>query len=146
MLIQGSDKFGKCIQLCDDGVHLFLNNIMDSVMDQVGGGESWVRFPRGGAVQGHQAIIFIITSDAHRKRGQFRGRFEVGREMGKVRCRCSVTVSPSPQSQIEEEEKLHALREYARDFRRQHTTDTRDFYWDLDDEDYSLAIGRLVVT
>jgi hypothetical protein len=28
-----------------------------------------------------------------------------------------VTVSPSPQSQIEEEEKLHVLQKYARDFR-----------------------------
>jgi hypothetical protein len=53
---------------------------------------------------------------------------------------------PSPQSQIETEERLHALREYARDFRRRHTTDARDFHWDLDDEDYGLAIGRLVVT
>jgi hypothetical protein len=34
----------------------------------------------------------------------------------------SVTVSPSPQSKDEENEKLHKLREYARDFRRQHTT------------------------
>jgi hypothetical protein len=58
----------------------------------------------------------------------------------------SVTVSPSPQSQIEDEEKLHALRKYARDFRRQHTTDARNFNWDLDDEDYGLAIGCLVVT
>jgi hypothetical protein len=58
----------------------------------------------------------------------------------------TVTVSPSPQSQIEEEEKLHALRKYARDFRRQHTTDARDFHWDSEDEDYGLAIGRLVVT
>jgi hypothetical protein len=57
-----------------------------------------------------------------------------------------VTVSPSPQSSIEEEEKLHALRKYARDFRRQHTTDARDFHWDSEDEDYDLAIGRLVVT
>jgi hypothetical protein len=58
----------------------------------------------------------------------------------------SVTVSPSPQSQIEEEEKLHTLRQYARDFRRQHMTDAEDFHWDLEDEDYGLAIGRLVVT
>jgi hypothetical protein len=57
-----------------------------------------------------------------------------------------VTVSPSPQSQIEEEEKLHALRKYARDFRRQHTTDAEWFNWDSDDEDYGLAIGRLVIT
>jgi hypothetical protein len=60
--------------------------------------------------------------------------------------RNGVTVSPSPQSQIEEEEKLHALRKYARDFRRQHTTDTERFNWDSDDEDYGLAVGRLVVT
>jgi hypothetical protein len=57
-----------------------------------------------------------------------------------------VMVSPSPQSTIEENEKLHALRKYTRDFRRQHTTDARDFDWDLDDEDYGLAIGHLVVT
>jgi hypothetical protein len=57
-----------------------------------------------------------------------------------------VTVSPSPQSKIKENKKLHELRRYARDFRRQHTTDTERFNWDLDDEDYGLAIGRLVVT
>jgi hypothetical protein len=57
-----------------------------------------------------------------------------------------VTVSPSPQLIIEENEKLHALRKYARDFRRQHTTDTEDFHWDSEDEDYGLAIGRLVIT
>jgi hypothetical protein len=57
-----------------------------------------------------------------------------------------VTVSPSPQSQIEEEEKLHVLWKYARDFRHQHTTDAERFNWDSDDEDYSLAIGRLVIT
>jgi hypothetical protein len=61
-------------------------------------------------------------------------------------CSPDVTVSPSPQSSIEEEEKLHVLRKYARDFRRQHTTDARDFTWDSEDEDYGLAIGRLVVT
>jgi hypothetical protein len=55
-------------------------------------------------------------------------------------------VSPSPQSQIEEEEKLHALRKYARDFRRQHMTDAQNFHWDSEDEDYGLAIGCLVVT
>jgi hypothetical protein len=58
----------------------------------------------------------------------------------------SVTVSPSPQSKDEENEKLHELRRYARDFRRQHTTDAERFNWDSDDEDYGLAIGRLVVT
>jgi hypothetical protein len=57
-----------------------------------------------------------------------------------------VTVSPSPQSKDEENEKLHKLREYARDFRRQHTTDAEQFDWDSDDGDYGLAIGRLVVT
>jgi hypothetical protein len=57
-----------------------------------------------------------------------------------------VTVSPSPQSKDEENEKLHKLRRYARDFRRQHTTDAKRFNWDSDDEDYGLAIGRLVVT
>jgi hypothetical protein len=57
-----------------------------------------------------------------------------------------VTVSPSPQSKDEENEKLHELRRYARDFRRQHTTDAERFDWDSDDGDYGLAIGRLVVT
>jgi hypothetical protein len=57
-----------------------------------------------------------------------------------------VTVSPSPQSKDEENEKLYKLREYARDFRRQHTTDAERFDWDSDDGDYGLAIGRLVVT
>jgi hypothetical protein len=57
-----------------------------------------------------------------------------------------VTVSPSPQSKDEENEKLHKLREYARDFRRQHMTDAEQFDWDSDDGDYGLAIGRLVVT
>jgi hypothetical protein len=60
--------------------------------------------------------------------------------------RQSVTVSPSPQSKDEENEKLHKLREYTRDFRRQHTTDAKQFDWDSDDGDYGLAIGRLVVT
>jgi hypothetical protein len=55
-------------------------------------------------------------------------------------------VSPSPQSKDEENEKLHKLRRYARDFRRQHTTDAEQFDWDSDDGDYGLAIGRLVVT
>jgi hypothetical protein len=57
-----------------------------------------------------------------------------------------VTISPSPQSKDEENEKLHELRRYARDFRRQHTTDAERFDWDSDDGDYGLAIGRLVVT
>jgi hypothetical protein len=57
-----------------------------------------------------------------------------------------VTVSPSPQSKEEENDKLHELRRYARDFRCQHTTDAKRFNWDSDDEDYGLAIGRLVVT
>jgi hypothetical protein len=60
--------------------------------------------------------------------------------------RVFVTVSPSPQSKDEENEKLHELRRYARDFRRQHTTDAERFDWDSDDGDYGLAIGRLVVT
>jgi hypothetical protein len=58
----------------------------------------------------------------------------------------NVTVSPSPQSKEEENDKLHKLRRYARDFQRQHTTDAERFNWDSDDEDYGLAIGRLVVT
>jgi hypothetical protein len=57
-----------------------------------------------------------------------------------------VTVSPSPQSKDEENEKLHKLRRYARDFRHRHTTDAEQFDWDSDDGDYGLAIGRLVVT
>jgi hypothetical protein len=57
-----------------------------------------------------------------------------------------VTVSPSPQSKDEENEKLHELRRYARDFRRQHTTDAERFDWDSDDGDYGLAIGHLVIT
>jgi hypothetical protein len=61
-------------------------------------------------------------------------------------CARFVTISPSPQSKDEENEKLHKLREYARDFRRQHTTDAEQFDWDSDDGDYGLAIGRLVVT
>jgi hypothetical protein len=44
------------------------------------------------------------------------------------------------------DKKLHVLRKYARDFRRRHTTDAQDFDWDSDDEDHSLAIGRLVIT
>jgi hypothetical protein len=67
--------------------------------------------------------------------------YEFGHEAG-----VPVTVSPSPQSKDEENEKLHKLREYARDFRRQHTTDAEQFDWDSDDGDYGLAIGRLVVT
>jgi hypothetical protein len=58
----------------------------------------------------------------------------------------TVTVSPSPQSKDEENEKLHKLRKYARDFQRQHMTNTEQFDWDSDDGDYGLAIGRLVVT
>jgi hypothetical protein len=57
-----------------------------------------------------------------------------------------VTVSPSPQSKDEENEKLHELRRYTRDFRHQHTTDAEQFDWDSDDGDYGLAIGRLVIT
>jgi hypothetical protein len=57
-----------------------------------------------------------------------------------------VTISPSPQPQDKTDKKLHALRKYARDFRHQHMTDTQDFDWDLDNEDYGLAIGHLVVT
>jgi hypothetical protein len=57
-----------------------------------------------------------------------------------------VTVSPSPQPKEDENEKLHQLRRYARDFWRQHTTDAEWFNWGSDDEDYGLAIGRLVVT
>jgi hypothetical protein len=58
----------------------------------------------------------------------------------------AVTVSPCPQPQDKTDRKLHALRKYARDFRCRHMTDAQDFDWDLDDEDHSLAIGRLVIT
>jgi hypothetical protein len=73
-------------------------------------------------------------------------RIRGGQHICKKDVSCCVTVSPSPQSKDEENEKLHELQRYARDFRRQHTTDARDFHWDSDDEDYGLAIGRLVVT
>jgi N-acetyl-beta-hexosaminidase len=53
----------------------------------------------------------------------------------------SVTVSPSPQSKDEENEKLHELRRYARDFQRQHTTDAERFNWDSDDEDYGCYVS-----
>jgi hypothetical protein len=55
-------------------------------------------------------------------------------------------VSPSPQPQDKTDEKLHKLRKYACDFRRQHMKDALDFDWDSDDEDHGLTIGRLVVT
>jgi hypothetical protein len=58
----------------------------------------------------------------------------------------TVTVSPSPQPKEDENDKLHELRKYTHDFRRQHTTDAERFNWGSDDEDYGLAIGRLVVT
>jgi hypothetical protein len=38
----------------------------------------------------------------------------------------TVTVSPSPQPQNDTDKKLHALRKYARDFRRRHTKDMQD--------------------
>jgi hypothetical protein len=63
-----------------------------------------------------------------------------------VQLGLGVMVSPSPQPQDDTDEKLHALRKYARDFRCRHTKDAQDFDWDLDDEDHGLAIGRLVVT
>jgi hypothetical protein len=75
-----------------------------------------------------------------------RGERNNKRVIGLVSDTLAVTVSPSPQSKDEENEKLHKLREYARDFRRQHTTDAEQFDWDSDDGDYGLAIGRLVVT
>jgi hypothetical protein len=57
-----------------------------------------------------------------------------------------VTVSPSPQPENTTEDKLHALRKYAGDFQRQHTTDAKYVWDESDDEDYNLGIGRLVVT
>jgi hypothetical protein len=60
--------------------------------------------------------------------------------------RQTVTVSPSPQLKNATEDKLVALRKYARDFRRQHMTDTEYVSDNSDDEDHNLAIGRLVVT
>jgi hypothetical protein len=80
-----------------------------------------------------------VTSEAEDKA-------ETGRGLKMAAVGLSVTVSPSPQSKDEENEKLHELRRYARDFRRQHTTDAEQFDWDSDDGDYGLAIGRLVVT
>jgi hypothetical protein len=58
----------------------------------------------------------------------------------------SVMVSPSPQPKNATEDKLVALWKYARDFRCQHMTDTEYVSDDLDNEDYNLAIGCLVVT
>jgi hypothetical protein len=57
-----------------------------------------------------------------------------------------VTVSPSPQPEQTTGDKLSMLQKYARDFRRQHTTDTEYVSDDSDEEDYNLAIGCLVVT
>jgi hypothetical protein len=68
MLIKSSDKFGKCVQLCDDRVQLIVDNFTDGVIDQVGGGESWVRFLRGGVVRQCRSVIFIIASNARRER------------------------------------------------------------------------------
>jgi hypothetical protein len=79
-----------------------------------------------------------------RRRRSWEGRGSLYNRRAEVYV--SVTVSPSPQSKDEENEKLHELRRYARDFRRQHTTDAEQFDWDSDDGDYGLAIGRLVVT
>jgi hypothetical protein len=84
--------------------------------------------------------------------GRYQGLFQIEIRINGIKvpsCEClilPVTVSPSPQSKDEENEKLHKLREYARDFRRQHTTDAEQFDWDSDDGDYGLAIGCLVVT
>jgi hypothetical protein len=44
------------------------------------------------------------------------------------------------------DESIDTLREYTRDFRHQHTIDADNITYDLDDEDYNLAIRRLVVT
>jgi hypothetical protein len=41
---------------------------------------------------------------------------------------------------------IDALRKYAHDFRRQHTTDADTITYNSDDEDHGLAIGRLVIT
>jgi hypothetical protein len=57
-----------------------------------------------------------------------------------------VTVSPSPQPKNTTNGSIDTMWKYARDFRRQHTTDAQDFNWDSDDEDHGLAIGHLVVT
>jgi hypothetical protein len=59
---------------------------------------------------------------------------------------CDVMVSPSPQPEDGTDEKLHALQKYACDFRCQPTTDAEYVWNELDDEDYDLGIGRLVVT
>jgi hypothetical protein len=57
-----------------------------------------------------------------------------------------VTVSPSPQPKNTTGRSIVVLRKYARDFRCQHTTDAEYLSYDLDEEDYGLAIGCLVVT
>jgi hypothetical protein len=41
---------------------------------------------------------------------------------------------------------IDTLQEYTRDFRHQHMIDADDITYDLDDEDYNLAIRHLVVT
>jgi hypothetical protein len=68
------------------------------------------------------------------------------RERETVTLIVCVTVSPSPQPKNTTDGSIDALREYARDFRRQHMIDADDITYDSDDEDYNLAIGRLVVT
>jgi hypothetical protein len=55
-------------------------------------------------------------------------------------------VSPSPQLKNTTSGSINVLRKYARDFRRQHTTDVDSFTYNSDDEDHGLAIGHLVVT
>jgi hypothetical protein len=62
------------------------------------------------------------------------------------RMKPGVTVSPCPQPEQTTGEKLSALRKYAHDFRHRHTTDAEYVSDNSDDEDYNLAIRRLVVT
>jgi hypothetical protein len=88
--------------------------------------------------------VWIGGNSKYYKEGPSNTRSQSYRLLAKLSS--YVTVSPSPQSKDEENEKLHKLRGYTRNFLRQHTTDAEQFDWDSDDGDYGLAIGRLVVT
>jgi hypothetical protein len=68
------------------------------------------------------------------------------RERETVTLIVCVTVSPSPQPKNTTDRSIDVLWEYTRDFRHQYTIDMDDITYDLDDEDYNLAIRHLVVT
>jgi hypothetical protein len=106
---------------------------LEGVNDECEGGTVW----EGGAEREDRMSRMDL---------RVRSAFQVPAQNEVRGATASVMVSPSPQLKEEENDKLHELQRYARDFRRQHTTDAERFNWDLDDEDYSLAIGRLVVT